>query len=731
MDTGIKKPCGVNEFYPLYCNTETQSWTGHLIFAGILMKEFRPRTFVELGTHFGNSYFSFCQSVAENGLDTRCYAVDSWAGEVQAGIYGEDVYRFVSEHNQANYASFSTLLRGMFDDFTGEFEDESIDLLHIDGFHSYEAVKHDFETWIGKVRPGGIVLFHDVAEHQEGFGVWRFWDEIRKCTEESFAFTHSSGLGIWRKPNGPALESSLLRTLFSGDESVVKFISNVAWRLPENMPIERTRHEYVELFVSPEKGKFSHESKSVRILVGAQCGQSVLEMGLVPGNGSFYRLDLGQLNWKYTITQLSIVDENGNTFDLLKEDHFTFLDVFAKSCTAEGKNVLEIIPYTNDPQLHFSFNGKLTGKTAVLILGFSSEKIDLFKIISERISLLNGNIALLQQQYESSCAENQELKKIREILSGECTALRENQSVLEKECIALRENLDVFEKECGALRENRDSFEKECTALRENLDVFEKECAALRENRDYFEKECSALRTSRSALEKECSALRENRDSFEKECTALRENLGVFEKECSALRENRDYFEKECIALRENLGVFEKECGALRENRDFFEKECGALRENRDYFEKECGALRENQRLLENARTDLEQRLAQLHEQYAGLERSWHELNGNHAKLNNEHQAVSDKYAALEQAYNDKCSVCTGLEQRLAEETAQKQNWITQHQVLTEEHNAFCVSAAQKEQLLNEEIMLLRNSKAYRLGRFLLAPFRKIRDLMK
>jgi MMP 1-O-methyltransferase len=43
-----------------------------------------------------------------------------------------------------------------------------IDLLYIDGDHVYEAVRADFEAWRGKVRPGGLLAFHDVDDRHPG-----------------------------------------------------------------------------------------------------------------------------------------------------------------------------------------------------------------------------------------------------------------------------------------------------------------------------------------------------------------------------------------------------------------------------------------------------------------------------------------------------------------------------------------------------------------------------------
>lgn len=170
------------------------AWNEHVPFAMMLMELQQPRVFVELGTHWGISYCAFCQAVVAAGSKTRCYAVDTWAGDADAGFYGQEVYEDLKSHHQ-EYESFSRLLRMTFDDALREIPDKSVDLLHIDGLHSYEAVKRDYETWLPKLSDRGLVLFHDTMVLDRGFGVHKFWSEINKDFPH-FNFEHGYGLGL-------------------------------------------------------------------------------------------------------------------------------------------------------------------------------------------------------------------------------------------------------------------------------------------------------------------------------------------------------------------------------------------------------------------------------------------------------------------------------------------------------------------------------------------------------
>jgi len=181
------------------------SWCGHLHFAAWIVQSLNPKVFVELGTHSGNSYLAFCQAVKQFGLETKCYAVDTWLGDEQAGFYNEEVFSSLNDYHQNHYSGFSRLLRMTFDEALPLFDNKSIDLLHIDGLHTYEAVKHDFEAWLPKLAQGAIVLFHDTNVYKLGFGVWKFWSELKERYPTNLDFFHSYGLGILQINQGDIL----------------------------------------------------------------------------------------------------------------------------------------------------------------------------------------------------------------------------------------------------------------------------------------------------------------------------------------------------------------------------------------------------------------------------------------------------------------------------------------------------------------------------------------------
>lgn len=171
------------------------AWWGHVPFGHWLVSMIEPGTVVELGTHEGVSFSAFCEAILQRNIAGRCYAVDTWEGDEHAGRYDESVFQDLTAFNRAHYGAFAELMRMTFDQALDYFADGSIDLLHIDGLHLYEAVKREFGNWLPKLSARGVVLFHDTNVRERDFGVWKLWAELRQ-KYPSFEFLHGHGLGL-------------------------------------------------------------------------------------------------------------------------------------------------------------------------------------------------------------------------------------------------------------------------------------------------------------------------------------------------------------------------------------------------------------------------------------------------------------------------------------------------------------------------------------------------------
>ena len=181
------------------------AWKGHFEFSMWLVKHVSPKTIVELGVDYGHS--TFC--LASPNIGT-VYAIDCFEGDAHAGFKNTEptFARFKTELVQRSLLLSDNIItiKGYFDDVikTPMFAQcREIDILHIDGLHTYEAVKNDFCKWSLKTSRNAVIILHDVVSYPDTVG--RLFNEIEF---PKFYFTHSAGLGVVCKS-----EASLARLL--------------------------------------------------------------------------------------------------------------------------------------------------------------------------------------------------------------------------------------------------------------------------------------------------------------------------------------------------------------------------------------------------------------------------------------------------------------------------------------------------------------------------------------
>jgi len=111
---------------------------------------------VEVGSYLGASTCFLATGARLRG--GKVYAVDTWTN-IDMPEEPRDTYdEFIS--NTRPLKNWIIPLRGLSTEVAYQF-DEEIDLLFVDGDHSYGAVRADLDAWLPKLKDGGVVAFHD------------------------------------------------------------------------------------------------------------------------------------------------------------------------------------------------------------------------------------------------------------------------------------------------------------------------------------------------------------------------------------------------------------------------------------------------------------------------------------------------------------------------------------------------------------------------------------------
>lgn len=142
----------------------------------------KPKTLMEIGTARGGTLMLFAKALPEDSL---IISLDLPAGDFGGGYpfwkiflyksfaHGRQAIRLVRKDSH----SIETRER-----IKNMLNNRPIDFLFIDGDHTYEGVKKDFELYNPLVRKGGIIAFHDVAPHNKPGSrveISKFWNEIK------------------------------------------------------------------------------------------------------------------------------------------------------------------------------------------------------------------------------------------------------------------------------------------------------------------------------------------------------------------------------------------------------------------------------------------------------------------------------------------------------------------------------------------------------------------------
>lgn len=375
-------------------------WVGHIPFAGFIIDILRPKILVELGTDSGNSYLAFCNAIQKTKSGTKATAVDSWIGDDHAGFYSDSTYQMLSAYHNPRYADFSKLLRSYFDDAVGQFEDGSIDLLHIDGLHTYEAVKHDFQTWLPKLSNSAVVLFHDSQVVGRGFGVRQFVDELAG-TYRSFDFTHSNGLTVMQVGERlPESFRSFMEHTIADPGKVRVFFESIAGLIfdeESGVPASANLTKHViecKIYLGEDAFKYE-ETNTLSLKAEVELGPWDYSFRFPPDvRPKSIRIDPADVPGVFGVRKVSI-SSGGDTFELNASSP-ELLRVNGDSLPATPDAWLRFNNFDGDPYIEVNLENVLVDSggmgDAILEVSFDYEALVTDPVVLQRLSSLKNEI---------------------------------------------------------------------------------------------------------------------------------------------------------------------------------------------------------------------------------------------------------------------------------------------------------------------------------------------------
>ena len=142
----------------------TNNWFSFKDFYSQIASINEYKIFVELGVWKGHS-ISYLAKLLKDKKDIKVYAVDIFEKWDKNESVKEDVKHINQIYNtnlkNAGVREIISDIKSISWDAANLFKDNSIDFVFIDADHSYESVTKDINSWLPKIKKGGIISGHD------------------------------------------------------------------------------------------------------------------------------------------------------------------------------------------------------------------------------------------------------------------------------------------------------------------------------------------------------------------------------------------------------------------------------------------------------------------------------------------------------------------------------------------------------------------------------------------
>jgi predicted O-methyltransferase YrrM len=168
-----------------------------------LARSLKPKVCVEIGSARGKSACAVGLALRRNG-GGKLYAIDPHSPTDWNDTHSVDTLALMQAHlERAGAAGYVEIVRKT----SGEAAkgwDKKIDLIFIDGDHSYEGVKADWDLFLPHMAEFGVVVFHDTIWDlrpdpklsRADMGVPRFVDELRAAGYPVITLDQNFGVSL-------------------------------------------------------------------------------------------------------------------------------------------------------------------------------------------------------------------------------------------------------------------------------------------------------------------------------------------------------------------------------------------------------------------------------------------------------------------------------------------------------------------------------------------------------
>lgn len=131
-----------------------------------------PETVAEIGTARGGTFYLWCRL-----LDARIISIDLPEGDPRSIGPGPQFFREMDPDTPTSFVRGDSHDNGTKNELDHLLGDDDLDFLFIDGDHSYDGVKTDFEKYRALMADDGIIALHDIGS--DWLDVSDYWKKLQ------------------------------------------------------------------------------------------------------------------------------------------------------------------------------------------------------------------------------------------------------------------------------------------------------------------------------------------------------------------------------------------------------------------------------------------------------------------------------------------------------------------------------------------------------------------------